>query len=455
MKISRLFIAVVLGTVISAATAAELEKSFQAPPDAARPWVYWTCQDGHYSNEGVTADFEAMAKAGIGGVVRMDCHVGPIPFGGTPYLSEKWRKQFVHTAHEAERLGLEFTTITGPGWTGTGGPWIRAEQSMKHLVPVVVTTKGPARFNKVLPLPKPRISRYHRNQTPQMRKAIAEFHKDVAVFAFPRCEPVIDDIQEKALFIRNPYTSMRGVRPYLPSPASYPAAKASEVIDPNSIIDLTDKLQADGRLQWDVPAGEWTIVRLAARSTGANTRPAPAAGLGLESDKFDKKALRTHFTAFFDPLLKAIGPRPTDRKFGFVGLDADSWEMSSQNWTPGFPEEFKKQCGYDPRPFLPCYTGCIVGSRERTERFLWDVRRVCQELLLENHMAELKKLCHERGLRLMVEPYDMNPAGDLDLGSYADFPAGEFWFDAFKSGFSCIEAASIAHIMGKPVVLAE
>ena len=57
-----------------------------------------------------------MKSAGIGGVIRMDCSVGGIPFGGTPYLGEKWREQFVHTVRECERLGLEFTTITGPGW---------------------------------------------------------------------------------------------------------------------------------------------------------------------------------------------------------------------------------------------------------------------------------------------------------------------------------------------------
>jgi hypothetical protein len=455
MKTRHLLTAIIFAASVSVAAAAELEESFRNPPDAARLWVYWTCQDGHYSIEGATADLEAMQKAGIGGVLRMDCSVGGIPFGGTPYLSEKWREQFVHAVHECERLGLEFTTITGPGWTGTGGPWIKAEQSMQHLVPAAVTAKGPAKFNQILPLPEPHISGYHRNQTPEMKKEISEFYKDVAVFAFPRREPVIADIQEEALFIRNPFTSMPGVRPYFPSPASYPVATAAQVIDPNAIIDLTGKLQADGGLTWDVPPGEWTIVRLGARCTGANTRPAPAAGLGLESDKFSKEALKKHFEAFFDPLLKEIGPRPTDRKVGFVALDADSWEMSCQNWTPGFREEFKKQRGYDAWPYFTSYTGCVVGSRERTERFLWDVRKVCQELLLENHAAELKEMCHRRGLRLMIEPYDMNPAGDLDLGSYADFPAGEFWFDTFQSGWSCIAAASVAHTMGKSIVLAE
>lgn len=453
MKIRLLIKTIIFGASLSTATAAELEEQFLNPPDTARLWVYWT-QNGHYSMESATADLEAMKKAGIGGVLRMDCSVGQVP-GGSPFLGEKWRKQFVHSVRECERLGLEFTTITGPGWTGTGGPWIKAEQSMQHLVPATITTKGPAKFNQVLPLPQPRISRYHRSQTPQMCKEISEFYKDVGLFAFPRREPVIADIQEKALFIRNPYTSMQGVRPYLPSPASCPAATGAQVIDPKTIIDLTGKLLADGRLTWDVPPGEWTIVRLGARSTGANTRPAPAAGLGLESDKFSKEALATHFEAYFDPLLKIIGPRPKDRKVGFVALDADSWEMSSQNWTPGFREEFKKRRGYNPWLYFTTYTGCVVGSREQTERFLWDIRKVCQELLLENHAAELRELCHQRGLRLMIEPYDMNPAGDLDLGSYADFPAGEFWFDTYKSGWSCITAASIAHIMGKPVVLAE
>jgi hypothetical protein len=51
----------------------------------------------------------------------------------------------------------------------------------------------------------------------------------------------------------------------------------------------------------------------------------------------------------------------------------------------------------------------------------------------------------------------MNPASDLDLGSVADVPMCEFWSDGFgfNSSFSCIEATSIAHVAGSPVVAAE
>ena len=439
---------------LTVATGATLEDDFLNPPDSAKPWVYWINMDGHFTKEGITADFESMKEVGIGGVIHMDVDVG-VPRGKVPFMSETWQANFKHAVLECERLGLELTTITGPGWTGTGGPWIKADQSMQHLVPVSVNIKGPAKFNDVLPVPQPRVSRYHSKQTEQMRKELADFYEDVAVYAFPHREPVITDINEKALFIRNPYTSMKGVRTHLPSPVSYPQLDKSKVIDPKEIIDLTDSLQADGSLEWDVPAGEWTILRMGRRSSGANTRPAPAAGLGFESNKFDKGALELHFKAYFDPLLKQIGPRPKDRTTGFTGLDADSWEMSSQNWTPGFRQEFKKRRGYDARPYFPVYSGCVVGSREISERFLWDVRVTCQELLLENHIGHMKKLCHERGLKLAIEPYDMTPTNDLDLGSFADIPMGEFWHKGFNSAWSCIEAASIGHIMGKPIVAAE
>jgi len=220
MKLLQLIIALFFVLSLSVATGATLEDDFLNPPDSARPWVYWINMDGHLTKEGITADFESMKNAGIGGMIYMDVDVG-VPRGKVPFMNQTWQDNFKHAVLESERLGLEFTTITGPGWTGSGGPWIKPEQSMQHLVPVSVNTKGPAKFSQVLPKPQPRVSRYHRKQTPQMRKALADFYEDVAVYAFPRRDPVITDIDEKALFIRNPYTSMRGVRTYLPSPASY------------------------------------------------------------------------------------------------------------------------------------------------------------------------------------------------------------------------------------------
>ncbi len=75
-------------------------------------------------------------------------------------------------------------------------------------------------------------------------------------------------------------------------------------------MDLTDRLDPNGRLTWDVPEGDWTILRFGRTTTGANTRPAPQPGLGFECDKFDPAALDAHFDAFVGTLLRDLGPRP-------------------------------------------------------------------------------------------------------------------------------------------------
>ncbi len=305
----------------AAAASTELEQGFRNPPESARPWVYWFVMDGNLTREGITADFEAMKRAGIGGVIMMEVDVG-IPRGPVKFMSPEWRALFKHAVAEAERLGLQITLNAGPGWTGSGGPWVKPEQSMQHLVASAVEVAGPKRFDDVLPRPQRRPAFFGDGALPpELEKAKNEFYRDVAVLAFPTPagNERIGDIDEKALYVRAPYSSQPDVKPFLPSPASYPAlaGRRSGCGGPRGGPDQP-KLDADGRLAWDVPEGKWTILRFGRTSTGANTRPAPVPGLGLECDKFDKAALDAHFDAFVGALLREIGPR---KKTARGGLD--------------------------------------------------------------------------------------------------------------------------------------
>ncbi len=437
----------------------ELEEGFVSPPDACRPWVYWFIMDGNLNREGITADFEAMKQAGIGGMVLMEVSVG-IPRGPVEFMSDAWRALFKHAVEEAERLGLEITLNAGPGWTGSGGPWVKPEQSMQHLVACEVNVAGPSRFQSVLPLPKPRKPYFgEAGLPPEMLQARDAFYADEVVLAIPQTSSDyrIEEIDEKALYVREPFTSKPNVKPYLPALASYQTIPHNAVIDPKDIIDLTDRLQSDGSLTWDAPAGNWTILRFGRRNTGANTRPAPQPGLGLESDKFDPIALDAHFNEFIGALLDTVGPRPIDRTSGWTMLHIDSWEMGSQNWTAGFRQEFIDRRGYNPLLYLPVFTGRVIESLEISERFLWDLRLTAQELVLENHAQHLKELGHANGFGLSIEPYDMNPTSDMALGGIADTPMCEFWSHGydFDSTFSCFEAVSVAHTMNRKIVAAE
>ena len=96
-----------------------------------------------------------------------------------------------------------------------------------------------------------------------------------------------------------------------------------------------------------------------------------------------------------------------------------------------------------------------MGSREISERFLWDLRQTGSELVVEKHARHLKERGRRDGFSLSIEPYDLNPSNDFDLGAVADVPMGEFWHVGFNSAFSVTEAASIGHVMGRPVIGAE
>ena len=278
-------------------------------------------------------------------------------------------------------LGIEITLGSGPGWSGSGGPWVQPQQSMQHLVFSEVEARGPQQFNKVLPVPKQRSTVWH-----SMR---SDFYEDVATFAFPAYKPAIANSDEKALYVRAPYTSKPGVRTRFPAKADYAEPDRPQIISPATIIDLSSLVQADGRLVWEVPEGEWTILRMGRRPTGATSRPAPLPGVGLECDKFDAAAFDAHFDQYIGKSLKKVGPRKPNT--GWTMLHIDNWEMGAQNWTPQLSDEFKQRRGYDMRPYLPAFSGRIVGSLEKTERFLWDLRMTCQELVLQNHAGHLNK----------------------------------------------------------------
>jgi hypothetical protein len=415
--------------------------------------VYWFFINGNITREGITADLSAMKAAGIGGVILMEVDVG-VPAGPVHFMGPEWRALFKHAVREAERLGLEMAVNVGPGWTGSGGPWVPVEQSMQHVVVVETNLIGGQRFEGRLPVPVPHPPVFG-HLPRELEQARADYYRDVAVLAVPAetSRGLQEELAEKALYERMPFSSQPGVKPYLAGTF----ASEEKGLPAGQVVDLTAKLQDDGRLVWDVPPGRWRVLRFGLRTTGANTRPAPPPGIGFECDKFDRTAVKAHFDHFVGGLLREIGPRPIKRHAGWTMLHLDSWEMGAQNGSANLLAEFQKRRGYDARPWLPVLAGCLIQSRGDTERFLWDWRQTAQELVVENYALYTRELGRAHGFQLSIEPYDMNPCSDLTLGGVADVPMGEFWAEGlgFNAAYSCLEAVSIGHTHGRPVVPAE
>jgi len=145
-----------------------LERAFVEPPEAAWPWVYWFVSDGNLTREGITADFEAMHRVGIRGVLYMEVDQD-VPKGPARFLTPQWREMIQHAVKEATRLGITVNMNNDGGWCGSGGPWITPELSMQMIVWSETALQGPKGFTGTLPQPK----------------TVENYYRDIAVLAFP------------------------------------------------------------------------------------------------------------------------------------------------------------------------------------------------------------------------------------------------------------------------------
>ena len=237
-------------------------------------------------------------------------------------------------------------------------------------------------------------------------------------------------------------------------PASVEPDDASTVLKQDTIINLSDQLNAAGVLNCTLPKGNWRIIYFGMITTGKRNQPAPPSATGLECDKMSKQIVRHHFDSMFGKLIENMTPAERN---AFKGITIDSYEVGSQNWTDGFAAEFEKRNGYNPILLLPIFTGTVIDSAKTSDQFLWDLRRTVADMIAENYVGGLRDVAHEHDLTLWCENYGhWGFPGEFTIyGGYADQVAGEFWSNTPYGSIECRAASSVAHTYGKRHTYAE
>jgi hypothetical protein len=242
-----------------------------------------------------------------------------------------------------------------------------------------------------------------------------------------------------------------------------PELAPGSVVPPQDVIELTDKMTADGTLDWTPPAGNWMVLRIGYSLTGHENGPAPAEATGLEVDKLNRDYVKSYVDGYLKMYADTVGPQNMG-KDGISYLLTDSIEVGPQNWTDNILDEFKQRRGYDPRPWLPALTGVVIESSADTDRFLWDFRRTLGQLLAENHYGEIADDLHAHGMSYYGEALEYHRPSlgdDMEMRSETDVPMGAMWTWAGSPGpdvdyISDLRgAASVAHIYGQNLVGAE
>lgn len=549
-----LFWQAILGVTLSisgiSCSSDPLESGFKNPSNQVQTSVYWYWISGNISEEGVKKDLYAMKEAGINRAFIGSMSVEGIetPYEKVAFGSEEWWK-ILHTALKtATELGIEIGIFNSPGWSQSGGPWIKPEQAMRYLTSTSCQIEGGKKIS--IQLDKP-----------------AKDFQDIRVIAFPALEKADTVSSGKVTFPKDPkrpyevilktkpgftlrtisfYPSEKpinttarlfaeqngayklidefvldrfntalnvGFDPYAPVVISVPAIQASRfkveveataagselkdiilssapqierypekslakmfqtplpyweeyqwreqpaldnaswAIHSNQVLDISSCLAGD-QLTWEAPAGKWVIMRTGMCPTGVTNSPAEPIATGLEVDKMSREHVAAHFDAYMGEIIRRIPE--ADRKCWKVVVQ-DSYETGGQNFTDDFMESFKSRYGYDPLPFLPVYKGYVVDSQDRSDRFLWDVRRLVADRVAYDYVGGLRDISHKYGLRTWLENYGHwgFPGEFLQYGGQSDEIGGEFWSFGDLGNIENRAASSCGHIYGKQRISAE
>ncbi|RZK80856.1 MAG: glycoside hydrolase family 2 [Pedobacter sp.] len=547
-----------------------LESGFLKIPDTIQTSIYWYWMSDNISKEGVVKDLHAMKSVGINRAFIGNIGYESTPYGKVKLFSEEWW-DIMHTALKtATELNIEIGIFNGPGWSQSGGPWVKSTQSMRYLASASTYAVGPKKLSLKLEKPagdfqdvrtiayktpgnngtniasfKPKITA---SQGVENLQNLIDGSMETEV-NIPGAESLSIDFNTNKDFVARSlviYPAHRGVRvdaqlqvkeqgayktiskfeisrhnanlnvgfkPYGPIAVSIPATASksfrlifgrtggwgikeiqlsalpvvgnytektlakmfqsplpywheyqwadqpvvsdkSLVIDPASVVDVSRFMTADGTLNWDAPAGEWTIMRTGMLPTGVENGPASKEGIGLEVDKMSKAHVATHFDAFMGEIIRRVPA--ADRKTWKVVVQ-DSYETGGQNWTDGMMEKFKANYGYDPLPYLPAIQGEVVGSQDQSDRFLWDLRRFIADRVAYDYVAGLREVSHKNGMTTWLENYGHwgFPGEFLQYGGQSDEIGGEFWSEGDLGNIENRAASSAAHIYGKTKVSAE
>lgn len=392
---------------------------------------YWEWMNGNISKEGITKDLEYMKAAGIESAFIFDAWVG-VERGPVDYGSREWIDAVKHACKEAQRLGIVLGIHNSPGYTATGGPWIRPEESMKQLTWSVSSKKNP-------PVPVHKLGFYHDIIT--YKTDCADEMQDVKT-RLENGESVTIELSKKKPVVgfnlwrgerEAPLDPFDGPRDYAPrfkvelssdgiywkemGTASGTALKARD-IPIYFKCDATDakyvRLTSNRGTNLDrievltAPGSGTTYRRVGYTTNGQNVTAASEAGLGLEIDKLSRQGIDAHFERFLGPLLDELKEYcGTTLQYVLI----DSWEAGGQDWTESLGTEYITTG--DGKDFL---TGGI-GKKTATKN----------RLFMTEYVLPFKEKLQPYGLKLAGEPYGNGDFDGQEYGMTFDLPMSEYW----------------------------
>lgn len=438
---------------------------FRDPPTHHRPLLRWWWPGGAVDATTLCEQLRGFAAAGWGGVEIQPCRIG-LPHDGPAapadlhdVFTPRWFDTVATVMAEAARLGLRVDTTFGSAWPFGGGEAITPELATQELSLAWTSVQGPCRWQG-----QPR-----RPERPQRSASWLASHGGL-----PEEQALPADwLTRMAAAETVAVVALRGSTPSLgPYPGFVPMTLpdrwgqvfAPGWVDASQTVDLTDRLQPDGQLSWDVPEGDWQIVVVQRFVSDQLILEGAGHGPQLVLDHLQRAAFDAHAARVGDAALPHWAAHAGST---WRSVFIDSLEVPTDLlWTADFAAEFQRRRGYDPRPHLPLmlqpgWRNCFQARRgaalfdaaDAGERLRHDYRLTVSELMIERLYAPLADWARAQGLQSRVQAHGA-PVDWLQAYGTADIPETEDLAGGAAPHFLRV-ARSAAHIYGRDTVSGE
>lgn len=412
-----------------------------------KPWTRWWWHGSAVTKDNITNELEAFKKVGLGGV-----EITPIygVFGKEDsfidYLSPQWMEMLEHTLREAERLDLGVDMATGTGWP-FGGPWVSSDDACKNVVYKTYQLKGGESLKAPVFYEQEPFVRSVGTQLYELHGTYKVWGQQPAgTIKEPRLRANAKELKIEDLV--EPVSANKNLQALALDQVRFkkrlPLTVLMAYSDAGDVVNITDKVDANGTLHWVAPAGNWMLYAVFQGWHGKMVERAAPGGEGNVIDHFSKAALDNYLTKFDS----AFARRDITSLRAFFN---DSYEVDdargTANWTPALLEEFKNRRGYDLREHLPALFG--QDSEDKKARVLCDYRETISELIYEKFTSVWKAWAGKKNTIVRNQAHG-SPANILDLYAEVDIPEME-GIDVLRIKM----ASSASNVTGKKLTSSE
>ena len=383
----------------------------------AKPWTRWWWMGNIVNKNDLTTAMEAYKNAGLGGLEITPIYgVKGFEDKFIKYLSPDWMNVFQHTLREAQRLNMGIDMATGTGWP-FGGPWIDSDNACKYLTYKTYNLQTGETLSELIKF----------MQIPLVR-AVGK-RLDISELIEPIAEN--PNLQELAL------DQVRFEK-------QLPLQALMAYSDQGQIIDLSNRVDSLGNLNWTAPDGNWKLYAVFQGWHGKMVERAAPGGEGNVIDHFSAEAVQ-NYLHHFDMEFKDNDIQSLRAFFN------DSYEVDDArgqaDWTPDLFNEFQIRRGYDLRNhFADLFN---EGNTEKSRRILCDYRETISDLLLEEFTITWDNWADNKNAITRNQAHG-SPANIIDLYAASDIPETE-GEDLLAIKF----ASSAAHVSGKMLTSSE